>query len=270
MGTDGTSADSPERHVATETSTPAFVLRTRPYGESDRLVTLITEDHGKVTGIAKGAKNSRRRFAGTLEPFVQIRAVFQVRPHSDLVFLTRCELVRALHGFTADLSRYAAGSYVLELVDRLVLGRESSGDVYRLVRDALADIDGDGASDAVLGALELRLLAASGYQPSLDACRTCGRVANGTPTVYLVPERGGFLCRACVQPGEVVRPVSGSTARDLALLALASFEDARRGQVPTPEMRAVMEALLVVVTNGPLRSRAFLGLGRVDSPTALR
>jgi len=65
--------------VHRELSTPALVLRTRPFGESDRIVTLLTEQHGKVAGIAKGAKNSRRRFAGTLEPFVLIRAVFRQR-----------------------------------------------------------------------------------------------------------------------------------------------------------------------------------------------
>ncbi|HWP66911.1 MAG TPA: DNA repair protein RecO [Candidatus Limnocylindria bacterium] len=256
--------------VARDVSTAAFVLRTRPHGESDRLVTVLTEEHGKLTGIAKGAKNSRRRFAGTLEPFMQIRAVFQVRPHSDLVFLHRCELMTPLHGFTNDLARYAAGSYVLELADRMVLGHESSGEVYRLVRDTLESIDRDGAHPAVLGAFELRLLAVSGYEPSFGACRSCGRPVGGTPSVYLVAERGGFLCRPCVAPGEIVRPVSADTARRLATLAAASFEQARSGEPPTPEMRAVIEALLLPVLNGPLRSRAFLGLGCVDSPIALR
>jgi len=172
--------------VGSDISTAAFVLRTRPYGESDRLVTVLTEEHGKLTGIAKGAKNSRRRFAGTLEPFVQIRAVFQMRPHSDLVFLQRCELMAPFHGFTSDLARYAAGSYVLELADRMVLGRESSGDVYRLVRDALEDMDRDGASPGVVGAFELRLLAASGYEPSFGACRSCGR-PTGACTSWWTP-----------------------------------------------------------------------------------
>jgi DNA repair protein RecO (recombination protein O) len=256
--------------VASEISTEAFVLRTHPHGESDRLVTFITADHGKLTGIAKGAKNSRRRFGGTLEPFVQIRAVFQHRPHSDLVFLHRCELLSPLHGFTIDLARYAAGSYILELADRMVLGRESSLDVYRLVREALEDIDRAGANDAVLAAFELRLLAASGYEPLLGACRNCGRHADGVPTMYLMPERGGILCRPCVPPGEIVRPVNGATALRLATLATASFADARLDRPPTLEMQAVTEALLLHVTNGPLRSRPFLGLGRVDSPNALR
>jgi DNA repair protein RecO len=101
--------------VHREIATPAFVLHTRSFGESDRIVILITEQHGKVAGIAKGAKNSRRRFAGTLEPFVHVRAVFRQRPASDLVFLLRCELLGVFRAFTRDLDRFAAGSYVLEL-----------------------------------------------------------------------------------------------------------------------------------------------------------
>src|SRR5437016_5754381 len=97
------------RPVPRELATSALVLRTRPYGESDRIVTLITEQHGKVTGIAKGAKNSRRRFAGTLEPFVLIRAVFRQRTTSDLVFLLRCELEGTLRAF--ELHLLAASGY---------------------------------------------------------------------------------------------------------------------------------------------------------------
>src|SRR6059036_4105985 len=94
---------SRRRPVPRELATSALVLRTRPYGESDRIVTLITEQHGKVTGIAKGAKNSRRRFAGSLEPFVLIRAVFRQRTTSDLAFLLRCELLGVWRELTRDL-----------------------------------------------------------------------------------------------------------------------------------------------------------------------
>ncbi|HJQ98647.1 MAG TPA: DNA repair protein RecO, partial [Candidatus Polarisedimenticolaceae bacterium] len=115
-----------------EIATPAFVLRTRAYGESDRIVTFITEEHGKLAGIAKGARNSRRRFAGTLEPFVRVRVVFRQRPTSDLAFLLRCELLGVWRGFTRDLDRFAAGAYVLDLTDRMVFGRESGREVYAL------------------------------------------------------------------------------------------------------------------------------------------
>src|SRR5262245_19538470 len=118
--------------VPIEITTPAYVLRTRPYGDLDVIATLLTESHGKVTGIAKAAKHSRRRFGGTLQPFVHVRAAFRQRPHADLVFLVRCELLEALGGYAADIDLFAAGSYVLDLVDRMTVGRDSGHEIYLL------------------------------------------------------------------------------------------------------------------------------------------
>ena len=258
--------------VSLEIATAAFVLRTRPYGESDRIVTLITETQGKVTGIAKGAKNSRRRFAGTLEPFVHIHAVFRHRPSSDLAFLLRCEFLGAFRRFTSDLERFAAGSYVLELTDRMVLGRESGREVYRLVAEVLALLDGGTPIEPVLRAFELHLLAASGYAPALHRCRMCGTPAEAAETIYLSVERGGLLCRACVPAGEAVRPIAGATAVELARLAAGSLASAAAGASARTlvEAAAVAEHLLAAVTSGPLRSRDFVARARVDSPGALR
>jgi len=257
--------------VHPETRTAAFLLRARPYGESDRIVTLITEQHGKVTGIAKGAKNSQRRFAGTLEPFVHIRAVFRQRPASDLVFLLRCELLGALRAFTRDLDCFAAGSYVLELTDRMVFGRESGREVYRLVGEALTLLDAGAPCEPVLRGFELHLLAASGYAPALDRCRGCEAAAEDG-RVYLSVERGGFLCRACVRPDEPVRPVAAATARALARLAVTPLATAGDGAPASTlaEAAIVAEHLLGAVTTGPVNSRGFLARTRVDSPDGLR
>jgi DNA repair protein RecO (recombination protein O) len=248
------------------------VLRTRPYGESDRIVTLITEHHGKLTGIAKGAKNSRRRFAGTLEPFVHVRVVFQQRVASDLVFLHRCELLGTLRQFRLDLDRFAAGSYVLELTDRMVLGRESGRDVYRLVEEALGLLDAGVPSEPLLRAYELHLLAASGYAPVLDRCRSCGRAAAGAAAFYLAVERGGLVCRTCVRPGESLRAVNVAAACELARLAQIPLAMAGAGGDTSTlvEAAVIAEQLLAGVTAGPLRSRSFIGRARVDSPDGLR
>jgi len=258
--------------VQREISTSAFVLRTRPYGESDRIVTLITEEHGKITGIAKGAKNSRRRFGGTLEPFLHLRTVFRHRPAAELVFLLRCELLGALRSFTQDLDRFAAGSYLLELTDRMVLGRESGREVYRLVHDALVLLDAGTPPAPLLRSFELHLLAASGYAPALDRCRGCGRSANGGATLYLVVERGGLVCRACLAVGEVIRPVDAATVGELARLAASPLSEAASGagERVLEDAAVVAERLLDAVTSGPLRSRNFLARNRIDSTGTVR
>jgi DNA repair protein RecO (recombination protein O) len=248
------------------------VLHTRTYGESDRIVTLLTEQHGKLSGIAKGAKNSRRRFGGTLEPFVRIRAVFRQRSTSDLVFLLRCEHLATLGIFTRDLDRFAAGTYALELTDRMVLGRESGREVYALLDDALRLLDAGVPIDPMLRAFELHLLAATGYQPVFARCRSCGTGAAEHGLLYLALERGGVVCRGCVRAGEPVRPIAAATALALARLAGGPLADAGAGVAAglLPEVATVVEHLLVGATSGPIRSRDFLQRSRVDSPPPVR
>lgn len=250
-----------------EIATPAFVLRTRPYGESDLIVTFITEQHGKLTGIGKGAKNSKRRFPGTLQPFLHVRIVFTQRPTSDLAFLLRCELIEALRGLTTDVDRFAAGSYVLDLTDRMVIGRESGAEVYTLVRDALGLLATGAPLDPLLRALEMHLLYASGWAPVFDRCRGCGAPAD--TVLFLSVERGGLLCRRCVPVDQPVRPVGAETAALLTRIAAEPLAQARAGR-GLEEAARVTEELLTAVTSGPVRSRAFLARARVDSPTPLR
>lgn len=253
-----------------EIASPAYVLRTRPYGELDLIVTLLTEGHGKITGIAKAAKHSRRRFGGTLQPFVHVRAVFLQRPHADLVFLVRCELLDAFRTFSEDVGRFAAGSYVLDLTDRMTIGRESSHEVYRLLHDALALLDRGVPVEPLLRAFELHLLTASGYEPALDRCRRCGTDLTRGDAAFLVVERGGLTCRPCIPPGELVRPFSPSTVRALAALAARPLDEAPQvGPIPV-EARTVAEHLVAMVSSGPVRSRAFLTHMRVDSPQTVR
>lgn len=255
-----------------EIASPAYVLRTRAYGESDRIVTLLTDLQGKITGIAKGAKNSRRRFAGTLEPFLRVRIAFRVRPHSDLAFLLRCELMHVFRGFGRDLERFAAGSYVLELTDRMVLGRESGHEIYRLVDETLTRLDADGPSEPLLRAFELHLLAATGYAPTLDSCRSCGRELE-TDVTYLTTGRGGFVCRGCIRPDEPVRPVDTAAVRALAALAAAPLGVAATSVVDPVALReaaTIAELLIAAVVAGPLHSRGFLARARVDSPGGVR
>jgi DNA repair protein RecO len=202
--------------------------------------------------------------------------VFRSRSSSDLVFLLRCELLQSHRSFTQDLDRYAAGSYVLELTDRMVLGRESGRDVYRLLRDAITLLDTGSPSPSLLRAFDLHLLGMSGYAPAFDRCRGCGD-AVVSATCYLSVERGGLLCRACVRPSEVVRPVGAATARLLALLAAgplagaaAAAGDFAQDDTLMDEAAVIAEQLLSAVTTGPVRSRAFLARTRVDSPHPLR
>ncbi len=124
-----------------ETVTPAIVIRARAFGESDKIVTFLTRDRGKLSGIAKGAKRSKRRFVNVLEPFTHVSVRLRERSSSELAFISACDLVDAYHTFARDLTKFAHASYVLELTDRMVRGHEAGREIYDLVRETLALLD---------------------------------------------------------------------------------------------------------------------------------
>ena len=186
------------------------------------------------------------------------------------MFLLRCELLSALRGFSRDLDRFAAGSYVLELTDRLVFARESGADTYGLVHEALVLLDQGAPVSPLLRAFELHMLSATGYAPALDRCRSCGTRA--TDALFLDADRGGAACRRCVTVGRVVKPVSPATMRTLAGLAAAPLADAAAAAPDSisVEAAAAAELLIAAVVQGPLHTREFMLRARVDSPGLVR
>jgi DNA repair protein RecO (recombination protein O) len=181
-----------------EEATPAIVLRTRDYMDSDRIVTLLTEQAGKLGGIAKGAKASRRRFEHRLEPFSHVMLYFRRRPHGQLVFITRAEAA-GLQPFRLedDLGRLALGSYMLELAEALTSEDAEASGAYHLLAEALAALGAGEANVALRQAYELRMFRWAGFGMQFDRCRVCGDSQSGAAAIYFIVGRGGIVCARC-------------------------------------------------------------------------
>ena len=193
--------------------TPAIVLRSWSYVESDKIVSFLTESHGKVTGIAKGAKRSHKRFVNTLEPFSLVNLRFQDRPHSGLAFVHACDLIRTFKDLTANLEKIAYAFYLLEITNELTREREENRTLFDHLKEGLIYLEEEGVSPSFLIFFELRLLKLSGYQPMLDHCRRCGRDCNSGPQVQwrFSPRDGGILCESCSPFRKELVPLSLET-----------------------------------------------------------
>jgi DNA repair protein RecO (recombination protein O) len=182
-----------------EESSPAIVLRVRDYAESDRIVTLLTRDHGKLGGIAKGVKASRVRFERKLEPFSHLVVHFRRRPHGELVFITRAEAADlAQFRLDNDLGKFALGSYMLELCDALTSEEAEAAEAYRILADALETLGRTSADAALRQAFELKILRWAGFGLEFGRCRVCGNAPfQSDAAVHFVVTRGGIVCARC-------------------------------------------------------------------------
>jgi DNA repair protein RecO (recombination protein O) len=199
--------------------TPAIVLRTWPFGEADKIVSFLTENHGKLTGIAKGAKRSRKRFVNSLEPFSLVNLRFQDRAHSNLAFILASDLALGFKHLATSLEKISFASYLVEITDALIGEREENYLIFRHLRDGLIHLEKQAASLSFLIFFELKLLELAGYQPFLDCCRRCRRERRD-PSMrwYLSARDGGVLCDACSRLRREIFPLSPKTLEILTNL----------------------------------------------------
>jgi DNA repair protein RecO (recombination protein O) len=120
----------------------AIVLRTYPLREADLLVTLFTRMEGKVRGVARSAKKSRRRFGGALEPLTVVRAFYDVRERNELARLDACEILDSPLSVEVSYPRAVALSHVAELLDELLPDHEVNDAVFRLALATLTHLRG--------------------------------------------------------------------------------------------------------------------------------
>ena len=198
--------------------TPAIVLRSWPLGESDKIVSFLTEGHGKLTGLAKGAKRSKKRFVNSLEPFSFVNLNFQERSHSSLAFILGCELQKSYKKLVSSLEKIAFASYCVEITDRLIGEREENRLIFDHLNKSLSYLETEETSVTFLIGFELKLLSLAGYRPFLDSCRRCGLHPSLYEPVQMPEGRwcfsfrdGGILCAACSKLRKEIMPISRET-----------------------------------------------------------
>jgi DNA repair protein RecO (recombination protein O) len=168
-----------------------IVLRTWRLGESDRIVNLLTERHGKVRAVVKGVRKTKSRFGSRLEPMVHCSLLFYEGRELDIV--TQAEALEVFRPVREDLARLAKASSLLEATDQLAQERHAAPRLYAMLLGGLRAL---AAHDAALlvPAFFLKLLSTEGFHPLLDECAVCGG-RYGLSGFDLA--QGGVLCVSC-------------------------------------------------------------------------
>lgn len=194
----------------------AIVLRTHKLGEADRIITLLTRQHGKVRAVGKGVRRTTSRFGSRLEPFMHVDLQLSTGRNLDIV--TQAETLgpygRAL---SADYALYTVGTAMLETAERLVEAEHEPAlqQYWLLVGAVRALATREHAPGLVLDSYLLRALAVAGWAPSFADCARCGEPG---PHPAFNVSSGGAVCARCRPPGSA-SPAPETFALLSALLA---------------------------------------------------
>ena len=154
----------------------AIVLRWVPYEERHRVVTAITENHGKISALARNSIQSRR-FGGSLEPFSASLWTFVERNGADLYRLEEAEIRRGFEGLRKNFEHLALASAFSEILLRVAPEREPCPDLFKLHSNALAVIEEYENLELIplLNGYLAKILQWGGNQPQLQKCLSCAK-----------------------------------------------------------------------------------------------
>ena len=253
----------------------ALLLRVVDFGESDRIVHLLTPESGRLTAIAKGARRSVKRFPGTLDLFNHLKIqVYRSRP-GRMAHLQQARLVSPFVALRENPRRFALACYLLELFDRLSpeggSPRESE-DLFRFALRVFTALECAEPDARLRVLLELRTLDALGLRPELSQCVRCGAPPESPPRLpgFHLPD-GGLVCAACSPPGESLIRVHLGTLRALETVLRLDLDRLDRlslGPAALAEATELVVRFARFHVGIELRSESFLDetLGRPSAP----
>ena len=169
------------------------VLRTAKLGEADRIITLLTREHGKIRAVAKGVRRTKSRFGARLEPFMRVDLLIAEGRSLDVV--SQAESVASYGAaIAADYAAYEAANVIVETIDKLVsTEHEQLPNQYRLLIGALNALAKHAhASQTISESYVMRALALAGWTPRLATCVVCGKPERR----YFSIASGGVMCEA--------------------------------------------------------------------------
>lgn len=228
--------------------THAIVLREVNYKESDKILTLLTSDLGKITVTARGCRKHRKDGSGT-------SAIAQLLVWSEITLkeykgrwnLSEGSTQLEFRRLRGDLERLSLGAYFAELVEAVVQEDAPAPEVLALLLNTLYGLDAlDKPVDQVKAAFELRLLSLTGYAPLLDSCVICGSEEPAEPRFHL--REGVLHCRDCRVSAGISMPIEGGALHAMRYITQCSGKKLlsfRLGEAGSKQLNDVCEAFLL-------------------------
>ncbi len=236
----------------------AVIIMHRDFGEADRILRVLTPGLGKISVLAKGVRKSSSRKAPHIEPFTHSSLV--LAKGQNFWILTQADTIDRYLQINSDLYRTGLAAYILELSDRLVVEDQPDHSIFRLILDALRQIDE--STDPFIPATyyEIRLIDITGFKPELFHCVNCRREITQQDQYFSILQ-GGVVCPACSQFQRNLLPVSQSSLKYLRHFQRSSYSQLKNLAIPLEkknEVRKILDAYISSITERKLNSPEFI------------
>ena len=177
--------------------TTAIVLKSRKWGDADRIVTCYAKTLGKIRGIARGARRQKSRFGAALEPFSICQLDLFEKTGDSLFRISHVDLTTSFQSLREDLTLMAPAARMVNVVAAVTPDGDPDPLVFETLEQGLLSLQTSTDPSFTALLFQIKLLGLTGFRPQTDQCAACGR-AQFVGEAQFSPVAGGLVCLACV------------------------------------------------------------------------
>lgn len=192
-------------------NTEALILRQWDYKEQDRMISMLTPERGKINAIAKGARKTRSKLSGSVQPLTHVNLLIYTGKGPDII--QQAEVLDSFIPLKSDLDKLAQAFNLAEIFNAMSFDGETEEHLFRFFLASLKLLQKAGSTLAAACAIKLKLLAMCGYEMQFGECSVCGcDVVSGKG--YISFAHGGLVCRSCLDASGIKATRLSSTAQE--------------------------------------------------------
>lgn len=218
-------------------ATNGIVTKVTSYGNSDKLLWIITEEKGRIPVMAKGVKSPTSKLTSLTGLFTY--ANFEIYKKNDAYWLKGGSIISSFYELTRDITSLALGTYLCDLANELTDENYEGNEILRMLLNSLHLIcKGKKSHKLIKGTFEFRAMCMSGYMPEISSCPYCDTFEG--ELMYLDVANGKLICPECLNKrnkkipkiskefeyshyASAMCPISGSVLAALRYVNLSSF-----------------------------------------------
>lgn len=236
-------------------NTEAIVLHHQDLGDADKIITLMSKEHGKIRTVARGAKRPRNRLIGGIQLFTY--SEFLIFKGKSLDNISQCQIKESFFRIREDFEKLVYTSYMAELIREFMPEKEKNEEIFYLLLKTLYWILKSKNIQLIARFFETKLLLLTGILPYMNGCIECQAILGNSGDVYFVPSNGGFVCDNCHNKDKLEEPFLKTQKGAIKLLKHISeikYEQLNLIKT-TPFIMSELEKILRICIEGYLEKK---------------
>lgn len=234
--------------------TKGIILKRTNLGEADRILTVLSEKHGKIRIVAKGIRKTLSKLGGHLELFCLTDLMIAEGRNLDVV--TGAETIKCFLRLRSNLETTHTAYYLAEIIENLMAENQAHPEIFYLLDDVLEHLE-NGKSKLLLAYFELNFLNYSGFRPELYKCLKCSKKIESGEN-YFDFLSGGLMCADCGKGNFKITDEAIKVLRLFLSRKIAAIQTINTDQVLAREVEKISSIYITSIAEKEFKSKRFL------------